>query len=215
MKTVNPIQTETTFFLPARAALAVGHAITSDKTRYYLGGVYIESETTGLTAIATDGHLMLWAPLPEGAHVGEKVSTQSDDVSRGFILAMDHGDKALRAKGDLWIYGDAESGIAQVLTRPQDDSPLWPRVGVLEFSRVDGSFPNWRRVRPQASPGDSACAPSVDLRHVARLHAAAKVYIGNGVCPALFSTSAPGDPVRVGFSPTCEGLQGVIVPVRM
>jgi len=214
-KTVTPTETATTFFIPADSVRAVWNAVSTEKTRYYLNGLYVEThDRDGMQVIATDGHVLLHQALPEGAFMGAKVHTQAAQFDRGFILSLDPTDKSMKAKtiGDAWLYGDTETGIIQVLdVRGEPDDAGHDRVGVLEFNRIDGNFPDWRRVLPRAGSGD--CVPvCVNLAKLAQMQAAAKVFVTHP--HARITAAYAGDPMLVEFNDACRGLRGVVMPIR-
>jgi len=78
MKTITPTPTPTTFFLPADDLRAAFHCISTEETRYYLVGVFVEADRL----IALDGHQMLTIELPDGCHVGAECFTQGMDAPR-------------------------------------------------------------------------------------------------------------------------------------
>ena len=159
-------ETATTFFLPARDVLAVWNATSGEKTRYYLNGVYVEEhDKDGIQIIATDGHVLLRKPVASGAFIGADVSKQATQFDRGFILALDTADKAMKAKtqGDAWLYGDTATGIVQVLDVKAKADEGYRRVGVLEFERIDGTFPDWRRVLPAVEPGEAGAPMLIEF----------------------------------------------------
>ena len=55
MKTITPTPTPTTFFLPADDLRAAFQCISTEQTRYCLGGVFVEADNL----VALDGHQML------------------------------------------------------------------------------------------------------------------------------------------------------------
>ena len=55
MKTITPTPTPTTFFLPADDLRAAFQFISTEQTRYYLGGVFVEADNL----VALDGNQML------------------------------------------------------------------------------------------------------------------------------------------------------------
>ena len=141
MKTIIPTPTPTTFFLPADDLRAAFQCIST--TSYYLNGVFVESDKL----VALDGHQMLTIEMPDGCHVGTECFTQGMDEPRmpgaGFILSCDATDKAFKAKasgGDLWVYGDTTTGILQFVINHGKGGEMY-RVGVLEFTRIDGRWP--------------------------------------------------------------------------
>ena len=98
MKTITPTPTPTTFFLPADDLRAAFQCISTEQTRYYLGGVLIEDDNL----VALDGHQMLTIDLPGGHHVGTECFTQGMDAPEGagFILSCDATAKQFKAKAD-------------------------------------------------------------------------------------------------------------------
>ena len=213
MKTITPTLTPTTFFLPADDLRAAFQCISTEQTRYYLCGVLIEADKM----VALDGDQMLTIELPDGCHVGTECFTQGMDAPRmpgatgtpegaGFILSCDATDKAFKAKasgGDLWVYGDIETGILQFVINHGEGGEM-SRVGVLEFTRIDGTYPEWRRV---VAKGDgSAASLCYDPALLGKLIKAADV-IKKGKGIRLTSGATPDDPIRVDFvaSPRLRG----------
>ena len=209
MKTITPTQTPTTFFLPADDLRAAFQCISA--TTYYLGGgVFVEADNL----VALDGHQMLTIELPDGCHVGTECFTQGMDAPEGagFILSCDATDKAFKAKasgGDLWVYGDTTTGILQFVINHGEGGEM-SRVGVLEFTRIDGTYPEWRRV---VAKGDgSAASLCYDPAVLARLIKAADV-INKGKGIQLTSGATQGDPIRVDFVASAR-LRGTLYSMR-
>jgi len=213
MKTITPTPTPTTFFLPADDLRAAFQCIGTEQTRYCLGGVFVEADNL----VALDGHQMLTIELPDGCHVGTECFTQGMDAPRmpgatgtpegaGFILSCDATDKAFKAKasgGDLWVYGDIETGILQFVINHVKGGEMY-RVGVLEFSVIDGTYPDWRRVVAKGDGGTNSMCYSPTV--LAKLIKAADV-IDKGRPIQLTSGATQGDPIRVDFvaSPRLRG----------
>jgi len=208
MKTITPTLTPTTFFLPSDDLRAAFQCISA--TSYYLGGVFVEADKL----VALDGHQMLTIELPDGCHVGTECFTQGMDAPEGagFILSCDATDKAFKAKasgGDLWVYGDIETGILQFVINHGKGGEMY-RVGVLEFTRIDGTYPEWRRVVAEVDGGaESLC---YDPAVLARLVKAADV-IDKGRGIQLTGGATPGDPIRVDFVASPR-LRGTLMPMR-
>jgi len=210
MKTITPTLTPTTFFLPADDLRAAFQCIGTEQTRKYLGGVFVEADNL----VALDGHQMLTIELPDGCHVGTECFTQGMDAPRmpgaGFILSCDATDKAFKAKasgGDLWVYGDIETGILQFVINHGEGGEM-SRVGVLEFTRIGGTYPEWRRM---VAKGDgSAASLCYDPAVLARLVKAADV-IDKG--RGIRLTGGEGDPIRVDFVASPR-LRGTLMSMR-
>jgi len=219
MKTITPTPTPTTFFLPADDLRAAFQCISTEQIRYYLCGVLIEADKL----IALNGHQMLTIDLPDGCHVGTECFTQGMDAPRmpgatgtpqgaGFILSCDATDKAFKAKasgGDLWAYGDIETGILQFVINHGKGGEM-SRVGVLEFTRIDGTYPDWRRVVAKGDGGTTSLCynPAV----LAKLIKAADV-IDKGRAVRLTGGEGVGDPIRVEFK-GLDRMRGTLMPVR-
>ena len=215
MKTITPTSTPTTFFLPADDLRAAFQCISA--TSYYLGGVFVEADNL----VALDGHQMLTIELPDGCHVGTECFTQGMDAPRmpgatgtpegaGFILSCDATDKAFKAKasgGDLWVYGDTTTGILQFVINHGKGGEMY-RVGVLEFTRIDGTYPEWRRVVAKGCGGTSSlCYDPAVLGKL--IKAADVIKKGKGIR----LTGGEDDPIRVDFAASPR-LRGTLYPVR-
>ena len=212
MKTITPTQTPTTFFLPADDLRAAFQCIGTEQTRKYLGGVFVEADNL----VALDGHQMLTIELPDGCHVGTECFTRGMDAPRtpgaGFILSCDATDKAFKAKasgGDLWVYGDTTTGILQFVINHGEGGEM-SRVGVLEFSVIDGTYPEWRRMVAKGDGGtNSVCYDPAVLGKL--IKAADVIEKGKGI--RLTSGATLGDPIRVDFVASPR-LRGTLYPVR-
>ena len=213
MKTITPELTPTTFFLRADDLRAAFQCISTEQTRYYLGGVrgvFVEADNM----VAMDGHQMLTIKLPDGCHVGTECFTQGMDAPEGagFILSCDATAKQFKAKasgGDLWVYGDIETGILQFVINHGEGGEM-SRVGVLEFTVIDGTYPEWRRV--VAKGGGGAASLCYDPAVLARLIKAADV-INKGKGIQLTSGDTQGDPIRVDFVASPR-LRGTLMSMR-
>ena len=219
MKTITPTPTPTTFFLPADDLRAAFQCISTEQTRYYLCGVLIEADKL----VALDGHQMMTIELPDGCHVGAECFTQGMDAPQmpgatgtpagaGFILSCDATDKAFKAKasgGDLWVYGDIETGILQFVANDGTGGEM-TRVGVLEFTVIDGTYPDWRRVVAKGDGGAASLCYNPTV--LARLVKAADV-IDKGRGIRLTGGQSEGDPIRVDFVASAR-LRGTLMPVR-
>lgn len=113
------------------------HAISTEETRYYLNGVFLElSETDGerrLTAVATDGHRLaaLGAVAPRGATW----------PAGGVIVPR-------RAVGILRAMLAGCSDAVSVTVAGKVVEFVMPGA-TLRCKAIDGTFPDWRRVVPQ------------------------------------------------------------------
>jgi DNA polymerase III subunit beta len=127
-------------------------AISSDETRYYLGGIYLHALGESLAAVATDGHRLAvkTVPLPAGA----------DDLP----VRRDQDDGEARTKTDgksnmpgIIIHKEAATAALKILPDSEIECELTAsanlmrlRVGEVELiaKLIDGTYPDWQRVVP-------------------------------------------------------------------
>lgn len=219
MKTLHIEKTETSFFLPAADLMAAWQSTSSEETRYYLQGVFLETDGTACRAVATDGHMALVIEMPAGAFIGAGACTQSANEYSGFILSVDVAEKAFKAKayGDLWVYGDTDTGILQFVdTAAKEDSDPLRRVGVCEFHRIGGTFPDWRHIMPK--PGTArvnACFnPDLLIRFKKSFDILGKERgLKAGQAIHLACGDNEGDPIEV-TGAACARAKGVLMPMR-
>ena len=84
------------------------------------------------------------------------------------------------------------------------------RVGVLEFTVIDGTYPDWRRVVAKGDGGAASLCYNPTV--LARLVKAADV-IDKGRAVRLTGGQSEGDPIRVDFAASAR-LRGTIMPMR-
>lgn len=110
-------------------------AISTEETRYYLNGIYIEASGDKLRAVATDGHRLALADteLPSGA----------EDLP-GIIVPR-------KTVGEIRRLIDGHDGDIDVSL---SDAKIRFVVGgaVLTSKLIDGSFPDYQRVIPKDNP---------------------------------------------------------------
>ncbi len=113
-------------------------AISTDETRYYLNGIYFEAmegeDGAHLRAVATDGHRLarMDASLPDGAAGMPGIILPRKTVQELAKLLADHADEVaveLSANKIRFTAGDI----------------------VLTSKLIDGTFPDYQRVIPQAN----------------------------------------------------------------
>lgn len=203
MKTVKIERTETTFLLPADDIRAAYQCASTEEARFYLRGIFV----TPAKLIGLDGTVMLVMELPDDAHVGAGCMTQEG----GFILSADVTDKAFRANtgsaGDLWVYGDTETGLLQFVA--YNGHPECVRIGVCEFERVDGTFPAWERVVAQPKAG-GPCA--FDPKIFQKLVKASDIIEKNKPV-RVWPGENNSEPMAVEFKASAR-MKGTLMPVR-
>tara|TARA_R110002110_G_scaffold64634_3_gene178564 strand:+ start:5625 stop:6776 length:1152 start_codon:yes stop_codon:yes gene_type:complete len=138
--------------------LAVGWAVSSEETRYYLCGVYLHDAGDEIVAVATDGHRL-------ARHTMARPTEWDDATTTGGIIPTEAVRYLKSAVGDraceLTL---SESAVEVTFNMPEPDGPVSFRSKL-----IDGSFPDYNRVIP-ASDQRAAVATII----VANLRAALK-----------------------------------------
>lgn len=118
-----------------RVLSAVSLCASTEETRYYLRGVKLEIAARSITYVATDGRRAIahHVELPEGAE---------DNTLLGDFIVGSLNCKpfkfGVRAETDATISGDAAKLTIEYAGQ------------AMSFAPVDGTFPDWRRVVPNA-----------------------------------------------------------------
>ncbi len=147
---------------------AVNEFASKEETRYYLNGVYVQSTDEGLTYVATDGHTLL-------AH-----NHEVNGEWRGELIIPKDVIKNLKpGRGvETGILDDKGNGKFSIQFDSQE----------IGFQAIDGTFPDWRRVLPTESSGESAQFNGLYLakyEKVAKLLGGSPVIHHNGLGSAL------------------------------
>jgi DNA polymerase-3 subunit beta len=129
--------------LSIRALRAVLVAVSTEETRYYLNGINLEFTPDGVVMAATDGHRMIVLRQPYGEHA-------ATGAHASVIVPRD-----LVAK--LKINPRMKTLDTTDLTIGDDGKLTFEHAGEsYGGSRVDGAFPDYRRVVPQELDGKPA-----------------------------------------------------------
>src|SRR5262245_11759316 len=108
-------------------------AISTEETRYYLNGIYLHHDKSGvLRAVATDGHRLALA---------ETKSPKGANTLKGVIVPRKAVAEARRLLDDA----------PETVTVEASDSKIVFHIGeaVLTSKLIDGSFPDYQRVIPK------------------------------------------------------------------
>lgn len=129
--------------LSIRALRAVLVAVSTEETRYYLNGINLEFTPDGVTMCATDGHRMIVLRQPYGEH-GATGAHASVIVPRDLVAKLKINPRMKPLDETTLTIGD-------------DGKLTFEHAGeMFGGSRVDGSFPDYRRVVPQELDGKPA-----------------------------------------------------------
>ena len=187
--------------LNIRALRAVLVAVSTEETRYYLNGINLEFTPDGVIMAATDGHRMIVLRQPYGEHAATAAHA-SVIVPRDLVAKLKIKLKTLDET---------------TLTIGDDGKLLFEHAGEsFGGSRVDGTFPDYRRVVPQDLDGKPA------QYNPAYLADFAKARVELGAEPTKKGGASPvvrynGESPAVGDFAYNTGFQaiGVIMPLRV
>jgi DNA polymerase-3 subunit beta len=127
--------------LSIRALRAVLVAVSTEETRYYLNGVNLEFTPDGVIMAATDGHRMIVLRQPYGEHAATGAHA-SVIVPRDLVAKLKIKLKTLDTT---------------TLTIGDDGRLTFEHAGEsFGGSRIDGAFPDYRRVVPKDLDGKPA-----------------------------------------------------------
>jgi hypothetical protein len=113
-------------------------AVSKEETRYYLNGVFIDAR--GYIA-ATNGHIAFAARCTEACAFAETfVTIGGSNALAGIIVPHDAITQAAKGKSPYYTLERDANGI------------YWLQRGAVRvhFVPVDGSFPDWTRIIPEA-----------------------------------------------------------------
>ena len=184
--------------LNIRALRATLVAVSTEETRYYLNGINLEFTPDGVTMAATDGHRMIVLRQPYGEHAATAAHA-SVIVPRDLVakLKINPRMKTLDTT-DLTI---------------GDDGRLTFEHAGESFggSRIDGAFPDYRRVVPQDLDGKPAQYDPIYLADFAK----ARKELGGDRTTSPIVRYNGGSPAVVDFA-YGTGFQaiGVLMPIR-
>jgi len=152
------------------------HAISQEQTRFYLNGILFEADTKAglLNAVATDGHRLTVVsnPLPDGAEILDiRNDTAIPNQQTGIIVPRKTCLEMLK------LLAKQTGNVTVCLSK--DGRLVTFGIGAMKIvsKLVDGTFPDYRRVIPRVSEGDT-----LTVDHDALL---------NGVVRAAAMTSDP------------------------
>jgi hypothetical protein len=192
--------------------LAACTCVSSEETRRYLQGVFVTpapdpATGRGVLMVATDGHRMALVYDAEGI------------IDRGRIIKLDPKHKALKAgRGEagrvLHIDGLNKGGsaVARVLLGFDSDCT---QVDVVTVSEIDGDFPDWTRVLPEAPTEGIAmhAGNSFNPEYLAGFGKAFKALTGHRIGSFSIAQPAAGAPAWI-WNDTTPHVRFVCMPMR-
>lgn len=218
--TITVTNTGTQFFIPARLYQAAFMFCAKGGTRQSLKGVFLNQEPDGdLVLVATNMHILLKIVLPKEAFLGTKIQSGHHNAPGvGFILAIDITEKAFKMKGagELWIYGDIETGIVQFVfvedVGAVREGDIFHSVGVCEFTIIAGTFPAYTRVIPTPIPKEIGHDITFNPDFIRIFSKASSIVSGSKCSSMSFGLGAYRAAVLIKFGSAPE-MTGVMMPM--
>ena len=136
------------------ALKATNLAVSTEETRFYLQGVFIDIQPRNVTYVATDGHIMfvyrdeLKEPRPAKVYEKDKYPSgiapgEPDNELTGSWIIPSNVIKGLKLpkRGPQMATLEGKTGERRLtLELPEGQS--------IGFEAIDGTFPDWKRVIP-------------------------------------------------------------------
>lgn len=201
----------TEFNATVNAALlhAVSLFTSTETTRYYLAGVHIEKHPhmPGALLVATDGHRMLIAHDKDATVTGSAIIPVSKPMLSELARVKKEWKSIAADRFTFVLDGKtAQIGIGQDVPR---------NVATLPAERIDGTFPDWRRVTKTEHAGENKAGTicfNVDLAaSFVKAEAIAQGYKNEHSALQLWASNAE-DPMIIRFND--KRLHGILMPVR-
>ena len=198
------VKLDATFKLDFKALLAVSHAMSTEKTRYYLCGIYVEPIVGGDTKYtATNGHLLIQTL---GNSFNEDGNEQKPNFTP-FIIPADAVKKVIKAvksykrQNVTVILNDLNGGKYSVTV--QDD--------VIGFTAIDGTFPDVERVKPSGFAAIESIGVNGD--YIGTLDQAARDFMGTKTAALKLRFTTPESPIEITLG--TPGFYAVLMPMRV
>lgn len=175
----------------------VSGAASTEETRYYLNGVYIEADRDwGMRAVATDGHRLYVAPFQVPDAAGDLPGIIVPHKTVRELLQLAGRDRAVSMRVAPKVRRN-DDGTAQMLTDQAGADHIALDVhdiGVgLASKLIDGNFPEYQRVIPSAV----ATTATFDRGQLARAVASVRAGAGGGRAEAIHLEPGPDNVCRL------------------
>lgn len=144
----------------------------SEETRYYLKGVFVEATAETVTYVATDGHRLIAFRHDAEWEEGVEPEPFSCIVPSDFIATL----KVNKKFPDIFVSRNGEMFVVRYYD------------AVSGFKPIDGSFPNWRAIIPEETDGKLA---QFNAEYLASFKKAAKM-LGADKCVPIIRHNGEG-----------------------
>lgn len=172
---------------------SVNCATSTEATRYYLNGVFVEVIASHIHYTATDGHIMLCSRQESSDVVGWP--------DGGVIVPRE-------LINQIKIGGLCEDFSARITSDGKMVKIVF-RYQSIEMPAIDGTFPDYRRVVPQSTDGTVA---QFNMELFARLVKAQRFFTND--CGPLGIAHNGDGPALVKFNRCDADIFGVVMPMR-
>ncbi len=183
----------------------------TEETRYYLNGVYVEPHGNGALLVATDGRRLMCI-LDRGGSCDRAAIIALPALMRGALVEYvieddeDEDEPAERKRklGDDLVLVAGDDGHAEIEGR----------LRALEKCEIDGKFPDWRRVLTSIRPlQPSPLPPALNAEYIFDFAAAAKL-LGDDEHARVHCVSHGDEAPALIFFPHCRDAFGIVMPTR-
>jgi DNA polymerase-3 subunit beta len=190
----------TTFTINIRALKATAIAAGKEEVRYYLMGVNIEHDATGVLFVATDNHRLI---ASRHDWIGEVPTSFAPII---VPLTLIKKIKLNKYQQEATITIDTKTDGAAVLSVAYDGS-------TYSVNAIARTFPAWRHIIPHSADGVAA---QYDPEYLAEFKEAGRILEGNTNSPSVAVSYNGGKPALVRFWHDDNQVQsfGVIMPMR-
>ena len=172
---------------------AIAPFMSKEATRHHIRGVYFDG--AGLV-VATDGHKLAALKPTREITVVEPFALRSNTVKT--LL----GIKPMNKKLPVLFGIDLDAGVISAYQQQKD------LLGTIPFKPVDGAFPDWRRVIPDATNYGAASVQEFNAKVLASVES-----LGDSV--RVYCNSTPNSPALIRAKTPLYDAVSVLMPHRM
>lgn len=179
--------------------------VSTEDTRYYLGGVFIEPHAKGgVLLVATDGHRMVCIHDETGrADESAIIKLQKD--------ALKHCKPIRGDRRELVLEADSQTATIRQVFGPADEPEYKPLATAFDV-RIDGTFPDYRRVVPTKFKGEEV--PAFNGQLLGSFGDIGAALADSRTCPPMLVSAEDHSSPALVLWPSCPMAFGVIMPMR-
>lgn len=206
----------TTYTINPNELEAVALAASTEQTRYYLNGVFIERYADGTIAlIATDGHRMASVRAKLTKQPAESFILGSADIKKALQLVKSAKKEFSRVVHNfikVVIDVDGLDLLISVVLMDKELSETINTVGTFNTKAIDGTFPDYRRIVP-SKDGEGAYHISFNCAYMNAFGSMVKLLTGNKCEQVSIQNTGISNPMIITI-PGCADFVGILMPMR-